>query len=135
MEFAHKWGESENIPDAIRKQMAKHVAESVTFVPGSREWAMGVKRIDEDPTALDELKEFFGDAFNELEGVRGQNFKDRGLPEAFHGLYGKVEDFSVRAMDQARAMSETVARKNLLSEMVATGVMTDNPFPGAVVVR
>lgn len=135
IEFALKWGETEQLPDSLRKQLAGYVAEAVTYVPGSREFAMGVKHLREGTPEWDELSNYMGDAFQQVEGRHGKNLKERVLPEAFNHLYGKVDEFSVRALDQANALSETVARTTLINEMKSAGVLTENPFPGAVLMR
>lgn len=96
---------------------------------------MGVKHLRQGSKELAELQEYFGDAFQEVEGRQGKNLKQRVLDPVYDKLYGKVDEFSVRAADQASTLSETVARQTLLTDMKNTGVLSENPFPGAVLLK
>lgn len=135
IDFAHNWGASKNIPKEVRSFVGQHLAQALTYVPGSREFSMGVKALRQGDGAFDELQKYFGDAWTEVGGRGGAAFDQVKLDPVYHNLYGKVDDFAVRAMGEADKLSETTAKTIIVDEMKKAGIMSENPFPGAVNMR
>lgn len=133
--FAQQWGKQQNLPEELANELGARLGESLTYVPGSKEFAMGVTRLRKGTDAWGELADYLGPAMSNVEGASLQNVRDRVLDPVYYDLYGKVDDFAVRAAGQGVRMAETTTRSALFKEMREAGVIQENPFPGAVLIR
>lgn len=118
-----QWGKDNNLTDEEIGKLNAAVSNSLTYVPGSREFVSMVREKGQALRDLDpQLQQIIQSEIG-LSQVDKSALSDRTLDPVFFDLFGKIDNFSVNAAEQGVAVGEVAASAMMRSEMRKRGLV------------
>lgn len=122
-EFTADWARAKDIPEEEVEKLVAAVKNSLTYVPGSREFVSLVRTKSQSLADLDPQLQQIMRAEIGLYQVDTAAVSPRTLDPVFHDLFGLIDNFSINAADQGVKVGALAARAKIYDEMRKRGLV------------
>jgi hypothetical protein len=127
-EFTTDWAKARGLADEDIEKINAAIHNSLTYIPGSREFATMVRERSKALLDLDPKMAQMLNAELALTKVDTKAMQDITLDPVWHSLFGNIDNFSVNAAQQGVHVGAVAAKANLLSELKQRGLVQTEKF-------
>lgn len=116
-DFTAEWGKAKGLNEDEIAKLNAAMSNSLTYVPGSREFVSMVRTKGQALTDLDpQLRQILQSELG-VSQVDTAALSERTLDPIYQSLFGSIDNFSVNAAEQGVAVGAIAAKANMLSEL------------------